>query len=225
MKDHVTDFIKCLESLDYSRRTFDIFQDFLKVSSISLSSVILKDKNSEAEYYNILNKYKHPEKLAELLTLTLFALEEKHQDFLGTVYMKTNSGNKRSGQFFTPYHVSQFMSEITFEKDAMQEIIDKEGFVKVSEPCCGAGGMIIAFAETMLKYGINPQKHMIFQGVDIDINCCYMTFIQTSLLGLTGEIIHGNTLSLEAWNRFITPMTILNLSNFREFKNPDKISA
>lgn len=219
MKDYVSDFIKCLESIDYSRRTFDIFQDFLRVSSISLSNVILKDKNSEAEYYNILNKYKHPEKLAELLAITALTLEEKHQDFLGKIYMDTNSGNKRSGQFFTPYNVSKFMSEVTFDKDSMKDIIDKQGFVKVSEPCCGAGGMIIAFAETMLKYGINPQKHMIFQAVDIDITCCYMTFIQTSLLGLTGEIIHGNTITLESWNGFITPMTVLNLSNFSKFKN------
>lgn len=225
MKDYASNFIKCLEGLDYTKRTFDIFQDFLKVSSISLSSIILREKDSENEYFNILNRYKHPEKLAELLTITLLVLEEKHQDFLGAVYMKTNSGNKRNGQFFTHYHVSQFMTEITFEKDAMQEIIDKEGFVKVSEPCCGACGMIIAFAETMLKYGINPQKYMVFQAIDIDINCCYMTFIQTSLLGLTGEIIHGNTLSLEAWNRFITPMTVLNLRNYRKFKNPDKMSA
>lgn len=225
MKNNVSEFIKCLESIDYSKRSFDIFQDFLKVSLISLANVILKDEKLKSEYYNVLNRYKHPEKLAELLAITASTLEEKHQDFLGKIYMDTNSGNKRSGQFFTPYHVSQFMTEITFEKDAMQEIIDKEGFVKVSEPCCGAGGMIIAFAETMLKYGINPQKHMVFQGIDIDINCCYMTFIQTSLLGLTGEIIHGNTLSLEAWNRFITPMTILNLNNYRKFKNPDKIIA
>ncbi len=80
--------------------------------------------------------------------------------------MDTNSGNKRNGQFFTPYHVSQ-----------------------------------------------------------IDVTCCYMTFIQTSLLGLTGEVIHGNTITLESWNGFITPMTILNLGNYKKFKNPNKITA
>lgn len=51
---------------------------------------------------------------------------------------------------------------------------------------------------------------MWFQGTDIDITCVRMAYIQTSLLGIPGEVIHGNTLSLECWLRLITPMTLFN---------------
>ena len=33
MKDYVSEFIKCLESIDYTKRNYDVFQDFLTVSS------------------------------------------------------------------------------------------------------------------------------------------------------------------------------------------------
>ena len=217
MTNYVNEFLKCLESIDYTKRKYDIFQDFLTVSAISLTNVILKDKNLEKQYFEVIKKYQNPEKLSELLSITVMALEKSPQDFLGTVYMNGDFGNKKSGQFFTPYHVSQFMSEIVFDKNTVGQIISEQGFIKVSEPCCGAGGMILAFAETMLKNGINPQQYMIFQGIDIDINCCRMSFIQTSLMGLVGEILHGDTISLKIWQKFITPMTLLHMNNYKKF--------
>lgn len=222
MTDYIKDFLKCLESIDYTKRRFDIFQDFLTLSTISLANVILKDKDLENQYLEIIEQYKKPEKLSELLTITILALEEKTQDFLGNVYMNGDFGNKKSGQFFTPYHVSQMMSEVVFDKNTVKQTIEEQGFIKVSEPCCGAGGMILAFAETMLKHNINPQQYMIFQGIDIDINCCRMSFIQTSLMGLTGEIVHGDTITLNCWQKFVTPMTILHMNNYRKFKEPPK---
>lgn len=220
MTNYVNEFLKCLESIDYTKRKYDIFQDFLTVSAISLTNVILKDKNLEKKYFEVIKKYQNPEKLSELLSITVMALEKSPQDFLGTVYMNGDFGNKKSGQFFTPYHISQFMSEIVFDKNTVKQVISEQGFIKVSEPCCGAGGMILAFAETMLKNGINPQQYMIFQGIDIDINCCRMSFIQTSLMGLVGEILHGDTISLKIWQKFITPMTLLHMNNYKKFREP-----
>ena len=220
MADYVRDFLKCLNSIDHTKRSYDIFQDFLNLSSISLANVVLKDENLEKQYFELIEKYKKPELLSELLAITVLALEEKPQDFLGTVYMQGNFGNKNSGQFFTPYHISQFMAEIVFDEKSVKQIIKEQGYVSVSEPCCGAGGMIIGFAETMLKYNINPQKYMVFQGIDIDINCCRMSFIQTALLGLTGEIVHGDTITLNTWQTFVTPMTLLHMDNYRKFREP-----
>jgi type I restriction-modification system DNA methylase subunit len=194
----------------------------LTLSTISLANVVLKDDELEKQYFEIIKQYKKPEKLAELLSITTLALEEKTQDFLGEVYMFGDFGNKNNGQFFTPYHISQFMSEIVFDERTAKQTIEEQGFIKLSEPCCGAGGMILGFAETMLKYDLNPQKQMVFQGVDIDINCCRMSFIQTSLMGLTGEIIHGDTIALNCWYTFVTPMTILNMNNYLKFREPLK---
>lgn len=223
--DYKKEFIKCLSSIDHSKRAYDIFQDFLTVSAISLTNIVLKDNELEKQYFEIIQQYKKPEMLSELFSITVLALEEKFHDFLGEVYMFGNFGNKNNGQFFTPYHISQFMSECVFDKDNILTLIEKQSYITLSEPCCGAGGMILAFAETMLKHDINPQKYMVFQGVDIDINCCRMSFIQTSLYGLTGEIIHGNTISLESWQKFVTPMTLLNLKNYHNFKNQQFTNA
>ena len=225
MKDYVSDFTKCLQSVSYTKRSYEIFQDFLTASAISFANIIKKDKNLEQEYLKIIKQYEHPEKLAELLTITVLALEEKSRDFLGEVFMRCEFGNKNTSQFFTPYHISQMMPECVFDEDDIKETIQEKGFIKVSEPCCGSGGMILAFAETMLTHNINTQKYMIFQGIDIDITCCKMAFIQTSLMGLTGEIVHGDTISLKTWNNFITPMTILNLNNFKKFKEATKDTA
>jgi len=222
IEKYVQDFIKCLNEIDQTKRNYDVFQDFLTCSAISLANVLLKDKNYEKKYLEVIKQYKQPEKLADLLGITALALEKKPCDFLGRVYMLGNFGNKNTGQFFTPYHISQLMAECTFDKNNIQKIINTQRYITVSDPCCGAGGMIIAFAETILKHGFNPQKQIIFQGIDIDITCCKMSYIQTSLLGLTGEIIHGDSLSLNLWQTFTTPMTILNLDRYRNFKQQIK---
>ena len=104
------------------------------------------------------------------------------------------------------------ISECTLNVDVMKQQIDEKGYFTLSEPCCGAGGMIIALADVMLSKGFNPQKQMKFVGIDIDLKCCQMAYIQTSLLGLRGQIYHGNTISMEMWRNFITPMSIIPLA-------------
>ncbi len=64
--------------------------------------------------------------------------------------------------------------------------------------------MIIAAAKTLENLGYNPQETMYFIATDIDKRCFDMTFIQTSLLGLCGTVVFGNTLSLEAWRIYNT---------------------
>lgn len=211
MKSYKNDFMKCLQSIEYGRNNYDVFQDFLTLASLSFHNVIAKDKNVEKEYLDIISRYKNKKQFAELLVITTLALEEKPHDFLGDIFMSAGFGNVRGGQFFTPYHLSKMMSDITIG-DNFKEQIEKDGYVTLSEPCCGAGGMIIAASEVMKEKGFNPQTQMRFTGIDIDLKCCQMAYIQTSLLGLRGQIYHGNTISMEMWKKFITPMSIIPLA-------------
>ena len=210
-KDYKKEFMNCLQSIEYGRNNYDVFQDFLTLASLSFHNVIAKDEKVEKEYLSIIKKYKNNKKFPELLVITTLALEEKTQDFLGDIFMSAGFGNVRGGQFFTPYHLSKMMSDITIG-DNFKEQIEKDGYVTLSEPCCGAGGMIIAASEVMKEKGFNPQTQMRFTGIDIDLKCCQMAYIQTSLLGLRGQIYHGNTISMEMWKRFITPMSIIPLA-------------
>lgn len=211
MKSYKNDFMKCLQSIEYGRNNYDVFQDFLSLASLSFHNVIAKDKKVEKEYLDIIGRYKNKKQFAELLVITTLALEEKPYDFLGDIFMSAGFGNVRGGQFFTPYHLSKMMSDITIG-DNFKEQIEKDGCVTLSEPCCGAGGMIIAASEVMKEKGFNPQTQMRFVGIDIDLKCCQMAYIQTSLLGLRGQIYHGNTISMEMWKKFITPMSIIPLA-------------
>ena len=210
MTDYKKEFIKCLESIEYGRNNYDVFQDFLNLAALSFHNVIAKDEKVEKEYLKIIKQYKNNKQFSELLAITTMALEEKTQDFLGDIFMSAGFGNVRGGQFFTPYHLSKMMADITIG-DKFKEQIDEKGYFTLSEPCCGAGGMIIALSEVMLEKGYNPQKQMRFTGIDIDLKCCQMAYIQTSLLGLRGQIYHGNTITLEMWKKFITPMSIIPL--------------
>ena len=211
MKSYKNDFMKCLQSIEYGRNNYDVFQDFLTLASLSFHNVIAKDEKVEKEYLDIIGRYKNKKQFAELLVITTLALEEKPHDFLGDIFMSAGFGNVRGGQFFTPYHLSKMMSDITIG-DNFKEQIEKDGYVTLSEPCCGAGGMIIAASEVMKEKGFNPQTQMRFTGIDIDLKCCQMAYIQTSLLGLSGQIYHGNTISMEMWKKFITPMSIIPLA-------------
>jgi len=211
MKSYKNDFMKCLQSIEYGRNNYDVFQDFLTLASLSFHNVIAKDEKVEKEYLDIIGRYKNKKQFAELLVITTLALEEKPHDFLGDIFMSAGFGNVRGGQFFTPYHLSKMMSDITIG-DNFKEQIEKDGYVTLSEPCCGAGGMIIAASEVMKEKGFNPQTQMKFVGIDIDLKCCQMAYIQTSLLGLRGQIYHGNTISMEMWKKFITPMSIIPLA-------------
>jgi len=210
-KDYKKEFLKCLESINPYANTYNVFQDFLTLASLSIKNALVKSQEIEKEYMEVVSKYKDPNKFSQLFGILALALEEKMQDFLGEIYMQTSLGNKHTGQFFTPYHISHFMAECAIGDKNLEKEIKEKGYIKISEPCCGAGGMIIAASEVLLKRDINPQQYMRFTGVDIDIKCCQMTYIQTTLLGLRGSVIHGNSLTLESWDIFTTPMTYFPL--------------
>ena len=210
MTDYKKQFIKCLDSIDRSKNSYDVFQDFLTLTSLSLNNVVLKDSSIEKQHQELWKQYNNSSKFAELLGITTEALEQGFQDFLGEVFMLAGFGNTKNGQFFTPYHVSKLMAEINLDYEQIKQQISEQGYFTMSDPCCGAGSMFIALAETLLQKGFNPQKVLLFQGIDIDLKCCQMAYIQTSLLGLSGAVLHGNTLTLEIWKTFITPMSYIN---------------
>ena len=70
---------------------------------------------------------------------------------------------------------------------------DKE-IVKVHEPTCGSGSMIIAIAKEIKRKGKNYQEKMQVIAQDLDWNNVYMTYIQLSLLNIKATIVQGDTL-------------------------------
>jgi len=208
-------FIKAIESKAYEFQAWELFSDFCKLSAISLYQPFLRSEELESEYMQTISKYKKDmvAVFPKLLAYVVMGLEDKMGDFLGECFMQLNLGSKYKGQFFTPYHLSSFMALILGNP-----IKKKESMV---EPCCGSGGMVIARADAISRdYGLEYQNMMEVQATDIDILCVHMSFIQLSLLGISAEVVHGNSLSLEVFARWYTPKYIMNASNQQD--NPTR---
>lgn len=111
------------------------------------------------------------------------------------------------GQYFTPDNIAIFMTEI-INGDFKQ--LEKEEFISVSEPTCGSGVMVLAFAQNMLKKEINYQNSMFADAWDLDKTCALMAYVQFSIYNIPAIVTHGDSLSLKAYSKWITPMYFIN---------------
>ncbi len=208
--DYLKEFTSKLAHLDHSSSLFAVFKDFLTLSTCAIAQPFYRSDEIEQQYLETVKRYnkEQAEQFSQLLALLVSALSEQHQDFLGKVYMQLNLGNARTGQFFTPYHISQMMAEITFI-DGKENIENKE-IITLSEPCCGSGGMVIAYAETMKKYDINFQERLFVEAIDIDEMCFQMAYLQLSLYGIPARVLLGDTIAYKFSKMLYTPMYFLN---------------
>lgn len=53
-------------------------------------------------------------------------------------------------------------------------------------------------------------KCLVIQAVDLDIQCVYMTYLNLSLYGIPAVIIHGNAITLEEYDRWYTPVYLMD---------------
>ena len=126
---------------------------------------------------------------AEMLGLLAMALEEEPTDMLGRIYMEAGLGNKNTGQFFTPFHVSKVCASMALAGE------DGKERITLNEPSCGAGGMVIAAAAVLRERGINYQRCLDVVAQDLDWKGVYMCYVQLSLLGIRAVVAQGDTLS------------------------------
>ena len=151
--------------------------------------------------------------MAEMLMQMVYAIDENpDQDFLGELYMACNLGNDHAGQFFTPYNVCQCMSEITYDVPAL---LDGKGFIAVNDPACGAGALLLSFANACKRHDINYQQKVLFVAQDIDYTVGLMCYIQLSLMGCAGYVVIGDTL--------INPCTAYDKKGLLPAGDPERI--
>ncbi len=114
-------------------------------------------------------------------------------DYLGRVYEEQAVANQYQGQFFTPEPVVELMDAIT-----MPEISDT---AIVADPACGSGRMLVA--------GIRRNRLATFVGTDTDLTCVHMTALNCLVRNANTWIIHGNSMSLEAWGGYHVRRTFM----------------
>ena len=193
-----SDFVKKFEALAGRYSVRQIWEDWVISSAIAISNVVDKVHASEREkhYMNIISKYSKEELTVfpELLADMISALEANpNQDFLGEMYMAVGMGNDKAGQFFTPYCVCEAMAKMT--STDLQARIDRDGFISVCDPACGAGALLVAFANECLSQKINYQTSVLFVAQDIDYLVACMCYLQLSLLGCPGYVKIGDSLA------------------------------
>jgi len=206
------DFANLLEEANNhkgDKNTSLIYRDFVTLASCTMRQASHKllngvlDDTVEAEYMRTIKKYPKPDKMAYALAVLVNGLEETCYDFLGSVYMEMNMGNKNSAQFFTPRALSDICAKMTFQftKESFAAKYPAYGISRprftVNDPCIGGGSMLISIVQCLREVDAHPRQWW-FEAIDVDPMCAQMAFIQLSLLGAPGVVYVGNTLGQNA---------------------------
>lgn len=190
--DYKKEIITRINGISGSRSPYEVFCDWVKCCAIAIQNSCQIKNNlrsrREEEYLQTIKPYGDKGQVfAEMTALLTMGLEEEVTDVLGQVYMEAGLGNKNTGQFFTPFHVSLMCAEMSIDCGSEK--------IALNEPSCGAGGMIIAAAEILRRRGINYQERLDVVAQDLDWKAVYMCYIQLSMLGIKGIVVQGDTLS------------------------------
>ncbi|MDO4563691.1 MAG: N-6 DNA methylase [Clostridia bacterium] len=218
------ELIKAIQDFSPKHQAWEVFQDFLKLSAISISNTV--DWNNaakrEKEYLETIRSYQPDEqtKLTEMLAMLIKELTHELEtrgpcDVLGEVFRGLQLHNRYHGQFFTPFHICEFIGEINMTDVLLEQSRGKE-YISLCEPCVGSGGMVLGAAAAMHHNKINFQQRLLVTACDIDLKCVHMAYLQLSLYGIPAIIIHGNSLTSEEWSRWYTPMYMIEGWAFKE---------
>lgn len=214
---HRNNIIKLMDQLVGRHNRWEVFRHFVTMSAVALSKLdVARADDREALYMDCVSRYTREESslFAHMFAELTAGMDACPRDILGEVYMLTELGNARMGQFFTPYHLCQLMASLSVT-DAHLDTIREQGFMTLSEPACGAGAMVIAFTQELRKRGVNYQQSLHVTATDLDSMAAMMAYIQLSLLHVPAVVINGNSLTLKEYDHWYTPAHIVDLWNVK----------
>jgi len=190
---YISDIISMISDMSGARSEYEVFSDWVHCSAIAIqnASCILHDKvwhDREKDYLQIMSKYEK-DHFHNMFAYLCLELEDNIHDALGEIYMQGEMGAKSTGQFFTPFHLSELTASTAFNPKTYNGEV-----IRLNEPSIGGGGMVLAVAKKMKDAGINYQKKLRVVGQDLDWKGVYMSYVQISLLGIDGIIAQGDTL-------------------------------
>lgn len=224
----VNEILKLLDKGLYKVNAHEFLSDVFECGAIAISNRfdVLQYQKREERYLQIIKKY---DRDIQLLMTEIFAkifslLTQQinpcigFNDYLGDLYMRSNTSNSKTGQFFTPYCVSKMCAEIAINENTVKEAIEQDKILTMSEPACGAGGMIIAAADVLYyKYHFNIARNLVVECSDIDSRCVHMSYLQLGLAGIPAVIFKRDTISMQTWERWETPAYIMQYTRFKNF--------
>lgn len=196
VSDRQKELCKVFDSLCGRQNRWTVWSDCMVMIATAISNRVDLAHAEEREqiYLDTIKKYNKAEMdgFVKMFALIVDGMEDDpDRDFLGELYMQLELGNKNNGQFFTPYCLCRLMAEM---EDEISPQIDATGWAGVNDPACGAGALLVAYANVCRKRGINYQQSVLFVGQDLDFVTACMCYIQLSLMGCPGYVVVGDTL-------------------------------
>lgn len=224
----VDSMLKKLDKAVYKVGVHEFLSDLFECGAIAISNKfdMRQAAKREERYLQIINKYDKStqglitELFADIFVLLTSQLDStaRFNDYLGELYMRSETSNKHSGQFFTPYSVSRLCAEISIDKEKAMQCMEQNKVLTLNEPACGSSGMIIAAADILYNQcDFNISHNLFVECSDIDSRCVHMSYLQLAFTGIPAVIYRRNTLSMETWERWETPALIMQWMRFRKY--------
>lgn len=205
--------VKEIEDLGRTHGISYVFETFLELSATSLGARLdcVNAEKREKEYGALESKLSQEElhaytRMLILLAMAVYEYRDIPTDILGEVFNRLGLYNKWKGQFFTPPPICEFMAEVTGIAESVMGT-DK-GYLKVNEPTCGSGAMIIGAISSMVKKNVDYHEKVFFVAQDLDIRCVWMAYIQFCLYGVPAVVLQGDSLKNEVNSNWYTAQGI-----------------
>lgn len=213
---------KEIEKATYKTTAHELLADLFECSALSISNSVVPNEKREKQYMSVIAKYSDDVdsfvKIAGMIfdLLTTQLEENRINDWLGELYMKSETSNKKAGQFFTPYHVSKLNAALNIDAATVNKELERDGIITVIEPTCGSGGLVVACVDVLYnRFNVNYARNLFVEAGDIDRRCVHMAYIQLSLLGVPAVVKHRDGLTNTTWETFVTPACALQYDRFK----------
>ena len=127
MMEYKKKIIKSIESMSGRYSPYNVFSDWVEMCALAIQNGchVIHNKiwNEREELYkSIAAKYKENEleQFAQMFVWLGDALTEDMTDVLGQIYMEAGMGSKYTGQFFTPFHLSELCAKLGIVPETLQ---------------------------------------------------------------------------------------------------------
>jgi len=217
--EHQQGIVSILRDLSRTHGLDRTWSDWTEMGALALANAVDRGQfeKREKRYLEIVGRYAKEDlqRLADAFALLVQCWDQRFTtgefgDVLGSTFMMLDMGNAGTGQFFTPYEVSRLMGGMIMgDAGELTDQVERRGFLRLMEPACGAGGMIIAAANALHDAKINYQQAMHVVAIDIDRRCVHMAYLQFALLHIPAIVVHGNALTGEEWEHWYTPAHVV----------------
>lgn len=230
----IDEIIKMYESTLYRVDRSKFLSDLFECGAIAISnSVDWKQAPAREERYKqIMSGYELKERqlLGEIFNKIFTLLSSmtlsygEFNDWLGVLFMRSETSNSKAGQFFTPYCISKLCAQTTVNKEFVKDKQAKGEILSISEPACGSGGMVLATLDVLWnECNFNYTQNCFVEASDIDARCVHMCYLQLSLAGVPAIIKQQNTLTRELYSVWYTPAYLFQYLRFRGFEKVARV--